>query len=114
MEFLGEKARKDWQIFEKNNQDIYGKGVVQFAKRWAELMENDLANGKQVHEIAKKREDEADIEGITGFMYGAAVSILSQVWRYGEELKYWHNSNNNYKGNGVANPAIMTVQSKES
>jgi len=24
-------------------------------------------------------------------MYGAAVAILSKVWKHGEELRRWHN-----------------------
>lgn len=52
---------------------------------------------------------EADTEGITGFMYGCAVSILSQCWVYGEYLRKWHNKEYDYDGDGVVNPAIMTV-----
>ena len=33
----------------------------------------------------------ADTEGITGFQYGCAVGILSQVWVHGEKLRRWHN-----------------------
>ena len=52
---------------------------------------------------------EADTEGITGFMYGCAVSILSKCWVYGEYLRKWHNKEYGYDGDGVVNPAIMTV-----
>ena len=50
-----------------------------------------------------------DIAGITGFMYGCAVNALSQLWEYGEELRKWHNKEYNYNGDGVVNPAILTV-----
>lgn len=52
---------------------------------------------------------EADTEGITGYMYGCAVSILSQCWKYGEYLRKWHNKEYNYDGDGVVNPAILTI-----
>ncbi len=52
---------------------------------------------------------EADTEGITGFMYGCAVSILSQYWEYGEYLRKWHNKKYDYDGGGAVNPAVMTV-----
>lgn len=42
-------------------------------------------------------------------MYGYAVSILSQCWEYGEYLRKWHNKEYGYDGDGVVNPAIMTV-----
>lgn len=58
---------------------------------------------------AKQLSYEADKEGITGFMYGAAVSILSQCWEYGEFLRKWHNKEYEYDGDGVVNPAVITV-----
>ena len=42
-------------------------------------------------------------------MYGCAVSILSQCWKYGEELRKWHNKEYNYDGDGVVNPAVLTI-----
>lgn len=43
-------------------------------------------------------------------MYGMAVSILSQCWKYGEFLRKWHNKEYGYEGDGVVNPAVMTVK----
>lgn len=40
---------------------------------------------------------------------GCAVSILSQCWEYGEYLRKWHNKEYGYDGDGVVNPAVMTV-----
>lgn len=45
---------------------------------------------KVVVDNANRLSHEADVEGITGFMYGCAVSILSQYWKYGEELRKWN------------------------
>ena len=59
--------------------------------------------------IADEASKVADIEGITGFMYGCAVNTLSQLWKYGEELRKWHNKDYGYEGDGVVNPAILTV-----
>lgn len=64
---------------------------------------------KAIVDNAGKLSHEADIEGITGFMYGAAVSILSQCWIYGEYLRKWHNKEYNYNGDGVVNPAIIKI-----
>lgn len=96
-----------------NNQDPYGRGVYTFAVRWAELLEKDIEESgdacKSIIENANRRSREADTEGITGFMYGCAVNILSQVWEYGEILRKWHNKEYNYDGDGVVNPAILTI-----
>ena len=64
---------------------------MRFAERWARLMEGRMANGDTLEACADEASSLADNEGITGFMYGCAVSILSQVWIHGEQLRRWHN-----------------------
>lgn len=103
-----------WQTGLDNNQDFYGRGVYDFAVRWADLLEADIeAVGdakKAIVANAKKRSREADTDGITGFMYGCAMSILSQAWEYGEILRKWHNKEYGYEGDGCVNPAILTIK----
>lgn len=113
MKFKNEQMEKEWQEFRNNNQDPYGYGAVSFAERWAELMETELEKGKILTDIAKKTEDQADTEGITGFMYGAAVNALSHAWKHGEALKDWHNRKYSYDGDEVVNPAIMSIGKKD-
>lgn len=50
-----------------------------------------------------------DFLGITGFMYGCAINLLSARWKYGEDLKIYHNSKYNYSGDGVVNPAVFSI-----
>ena len=74
------------------------------------LIEENKDNPMQVIiDNAERCGFKADEEGITGFMYGCAVNILSQCWEYGEYLRKWHNKEYNYDGDGVVNPAIMTI-----
>lgn len=105
-----------YQKWYNNNLDPYGHAVYTFAERWAELMEKDIeeCGGPTAAAIAnfEKREREADTEGITGFMYGCAVGILSDCWEYGEVLRKWHNKEYNYEGDGVVNPAILTIRAR--
>ena len=108
-----EKEYKDW--YDKNS-DGYSLACFTYAERWADMLENLIEScDDDVMTIFVKNADrlshEADIEGITGFMYGCAVSILSQCWKYGEELRKWHNKEYNYDGDGVVNPAILTIKS---
>ena len=106
-----EKEYKDW--YDKNS-DGYSRACFTYAERWAELLEVEISKTddvmKCIVENADRLSNEADTEGITGFMYGCAVSILSQYWEYGEELRKWHNKEYNYDGKGVVNPAIMTIR----
>ena len=62
---------------------------------------------KVIVDNAFKLSMEADEEGITGFMYGCAVSILSQCWEYGEYLR---NGGYDYDGDGVVNPAVLSIR----
>lgn len=98
---------EDWK---SKNTDAYGSGIFQYAEKWADLMEKKIDEGAEVKDIAKKSSHEADTEGITGYMYGASVSILSQCWEHGEELRKWHNGEYDYEGDGVVNPAILNVK----
>lgn len=110
MEFKDEEGKKSWnQMVEVNSKDPYGNGVVKYARRWAKYMQKLIAEGKTVVEIAEKASHDCDIEGITGFMYGCAVNALAQCWKYGEELRKWHNKDYGYEGDGVVNPAVLTV-----
>ena len=113
MKILNDKEQeyKDWS---NKNTDPYGHACFTYAERWAEMLENAIDNStcepmKVIVDNADRLSCEADTEGITGYMYGMAVSILSQCWKYGEELRKWHNKEYNYEGNGVVNPAVLTI-----
>lgn len=110
MEIKDIKAYEDWKA---NNTDPYGQGIFRYAEKWANLMETHINNGEKLQDIAKETSHKADTEGITGFMYGASVNILSHCWKYGEELRKWHNGEYDYEGDGVVNPSVLTVKTKE-
>lgn len=100
----------DYKNFlEVNSHDGYSMGVVNYMRRWAEMMEEMIDNGAGVAEAAAATEHAADTEGITGFMYGCAVQALSEFWEYGEILRVWHNRRYGHSGSGTVNPAILTV-----
>jgi hypothetical protein len=108
-----------WEKGKANNRDPYGSAVYEFANRWACLMEARMAAGEALADIAKQASHQADTDGITGFMYGAAVSTLAAVWVHGEQLRRWHNRDTqigdegdkaNEEG-GVLNPAVLCVRS---
>ncbi len=100
-----------------NADDAYSHAVVVYGEAWANLMEARLTNGELVREIAKECSHTADTDGITGFMYGCAVSALAHFWEYGEELRRWHNldtqlGNEGEKANesgGVLNSALLNI-----
>ena len=106
-----EETYKNW--YEKNT-DAYGRACFTYAERWAGLLEKEIEKSEEetqkvIIKCAEKLSHIADVEGITGYMYGCAVNILAQCWEYGEELRKWHNKEYGYEGEGVVNPAIITI-----
>lgn len=109
--------RKYWNNQRKINVDPYSKAVVDYAERWANLMEEQINSGKKLEDIAKETSHQTDINGITGFQYGCAVEMLASCWEHGEQLRRWHNLDVQMKdegekaneSGGVLNPALMSI-----
>lgn len=111
-------SQESWDKWVANNTDGYGSAIIRYAEAWANLMEAKIAEGSQLEDIAQETSHEADTEGITGYMYGAAVSVLASSWIYGEQLRLWHNGK--YKrfssgedNGGVVNPAILNIHTSK-
>lgn len=111
---------------EMNSTDAYSKAVVDYTERWATLMEQSIpadATDAMVlgwlvrDDNGKRTSHDADAEGITGFMYGCAVSALAAFWLHGEALRRWHNKETQFgdegdranESGGVLNPAIIEI-----
>ena len=112
--FAPEMDLKDQALWDEavaKNTDSYGKGVMEFAEHWARLMQAQLAAGKPLTGCAEETSYAADIDGITGFMYGCAVQILSQAWIHGDDLRKWHNKEYGVAEDteGVVNPAVLVI-----
>jgi hypothetical protein len=106
-----------WNKTVEANPDGYGKAIMDYAELWARLMEGQINGGKPLEQCAEEMSHLADTDGITGFMYGCAVSILSHTWKHGETLRRWHNIKTqigtegeaaNASG-GVLNPALLSI-----
>jgi len=121
---LALKDESRWQEYVTTNTDGgYGEACVRYAEKWGRLMQERMAHAPDVAPadwIAANADDcshVADDEGITGFMYGAAVTMLSHCWIYGEELRRWHNLKTQLgdegeranESGGVLNPALLNI-----
>jgi len=117
MKFRDDAAKALWEKGVENNSDPYGNAVYRYASEWATRMESELAAGASLNDVADACSRAADDEGITGFMYGCAVSTLSHAWIHGEDLRRWHNlkmqiGTEGEKANesgGVMNPALLNI-----
>ncbi len=109
-----------WQSFKDKNPDGYGGAVITYSERWARLMQDEMDKGRTLEKVAEVTSREADLEGITGFQYGVAVSTLSQCWKHGDTLRRWHNlktqiGNEGERANeegGTLNPALLSIGSE--
>lgn len=107
-----------WQkSVDANKNDGYGAAVTQYADQWARIMESRMASGETLEACADEASHVAGNVGLSGFQYGCAVSILSQVWIHGEQFRRWHNlktqiGNEGARANetgGTLNPALLNI-----
>lgn len=106
-----------WEKCKANNSDPYGGRVVRYAEEWGRLMQTRIDNRENIEDCAEELSHLADDDGITGFMYGAAVSILAGCWRHGDQLRRWHNRTTQLgtegdeanDSGGVLNPAVLVI-----
>ena len=115
VEIVNQKEYDDWKANQKS--DGYGLAIFEYAEGWAKLMqkkfaEKNIENPDVTCMVAHAEDCAKDLNfmGITGFMYGGAVSILAQCWKHGEALRKWHNKEFGVVGGeGVVNPAMFTI-----
>jgi hypothetical protein len=99
-----------WAKWTEKNKDGYGGAIVAYAERWGRMMQVGIAGGESVAEAASRFQFVADTEGITGFMHGAAVAMLADCWKHGEQLRKWHNGEYGQpESKGVVNPAVLVI-----
>lgn len=116
---LKQGTEQQYADYKAKNTDPYGGRVVSYSEDWANLMEARMALGEKIAAIAQPTSQEADTDGITGFMYGCAVSGLAKFWEHGEALRLWHNLDTQLgkegekanESGGVLNPALLNIGS---
>ena len=61
-----------------------------YAIRWATLMEERMAAGKSVSDVAQQASLDSDGPDIKGLGYfGTALPLLVEIWLYGDQLDRW-------------------------
>ena len=92
MKIKNKEGYDDWY---NNQSDGYGRRCFTYAEEWANMMEAELTTLDK--ERVNKLSDIADTDAISGFMFGAAKSILVNHWQYGDYLKYIDENDTNVK-----------------
>lgn len=75
-----------------NRRDPRGQQVVQLATAWADLLEDNLANGVSIPDAAASTLEAAKrtIPNVDPHMVHMAVVYLNDVWEHGAVLKEWN------------------------
>lgn len=109
IEIMEGKEDEYKQYVATNSNDGYSKAVVEYGEQWAKLMQIEIEKGRSIADIADQTQKPLSYLGITGFQYGCVVNTLAHFWKHGEELRKWHNKDYGHEGEGVVNPAILTI-----
>lgn len=113
--------KNGWEKFRDSCGDdwSFSSKVFIYSERWARLMQFEMARGIDLEYVAETTSQDANFdEAVDKFMRSCAVSILSKYWKYGEQLRRWHNIEVQVDDEGekanrcagvVLNPAICPV-----
>ena len=74
---------KEYQEYKERNLDDYGKPIIIFSEKWAELMEKEISTGKTIGEVYDKKPK----MGLSGFQVECAVIGLCNFWEHGDDLR---------------------------
>ena len=84
---IKEGMEKAWQRVVEINRSGYSKATVRYCLRWAYMMEDEIKAGNELtKDIIRKTSNQADDEGVTGFMANWALGALKKFWYYGDML----------------------------
>jgi len=82
------------EVVDKNPYGI-GNFYIHRAARWANLMEEKMAEGDLLEAVAKKTFLECDPDhkdAISGYGFNFIADILSEVWEHNKEFDRWRHS----------------------
>lgn len=118
--------QEEWDKLVEKNSDPYGKCCVDVARRAMEILDNDSSPLQEgyfpdvhtTHGIICQADHDVKAGGITGFMAGCVASMIWQVHSRGDEFRKQYNADHGVdeeKAKGrIVNPAIMTIEPKDS
>lgn len=75
-----------------NTKDFYSAGIINYAERWCNMMEERIEKGESVAQAAEETQYAADTDLISGCMFGYSLNVLCQFWEHGAELREWYDS----------------------
>lgn len=113
------KDEKLWKSWEDSNKDPYGNACIQVAHRVMEILDTE-PGPFDANKLILRADKEMKVGGITGFMAGAAASMISQCHSRGEEFRASWNHETQIGNEGdkatkrkqTLNPALLRIGTK--
>lgn len=102
---------KGWEEYVTQNTDDYGKACVDVARRVMEILDGLVGSLERYspHKIICQADKDVKAGGITGYMAGAVAHMVSSCHSRGEEFRKIWNADHDYEGEGIVNPALLTI-----
>ena len=104
-----------------NEVDIFSEDYVRYVfdkcEEWAEEIEQHYpfdgdTTEEQFCDVAWETLKKID-DGMSAFQFGLIVSLLNKYWVYGDLLRKCHNKQYGVESEGVVNPAVISIGTKE-
>lgn len=87
----------------------YNMAIIWYSQRWAEMMDESIANGASVRDAAEDTRSLVEEGGASGSVYGFAINILSQFWTHGDDFRQWHNQKVGFQDKEAAHSALLSM-----
>jgi len=109
--------QEGWQKCQDNNQDGYGGACVAVAYHAMKVLDDPEYKITDPHKLICDADNKAETGGITGYMAGAAASMISGCHKRGDEFRrIWNGDvaigDEGDKANesgGILNPALLNI-----
>lgn len=102
-----ESLKDEWKLFVNSNKiEAYSYCIVESVIYMGSLLDAKVPPKPAWNDTARTYE-------LTGMMMSFLINNIKKFHPKGEEVREAWNRENNYKGKGTVNPAIVTLQKKE-
>ena len=100
-----DRDEEKWQFKFSQHKSKHEIDGYTYAEYWARLIQKKMSEGHKLEDVAQECSDKVNIPcGIDSSVYKSAIVALVQFWKYGEQLRCWHNQDVQFNDEGdIAN-----------
>lgn len=88
IKFYGEAEEEKWNLCKEVNKEGYAKRTIKFANDWIKLMQYLQSKfNRNICDVGYISSKIAGVDELTPMMYRYALSLMEELWYYGEQLR---------------------------